>query len=547
MIEIEEAKVQFFTKVIGSVALAKPVVRRMGFTEIIDRLVPCDPQQKVSHGQVVEILVANRLTSPTPLYGVEQWAEAIDSKKLYGIAPEDLNDDRLGRTLDALAPNILGLKGAIARDISRRFQIGMEHLHWDLTSFHFTGAYEHQTEEYIKISYTKSRPSDSAFKAVKVGLNVANDGKGPVPIFYEALDGNADPFEATLKNMENLKEHLKVDKLLRITDKGCFSAKIVAETVHQGFDLIASMKLTEPFRNLLEEAWQRGQDFTLLDYLSQNQARKKDPSEQDRYYGLEVESSLTYGQKEYPMRFLFVRSDGKLKRDRKRREKHRAKLETELTLLKEKVGKPYYRDPQKLQAEIDKLLKRYPEGAFVSIDLQRSEGKAVSLEYTWDEAAVVEAARWDGLYLLGTTLMGPPMGEVFGLFKEQHYSESANKDLKGPLRIRPIFLQTQARIEALILILFLALMVYLLIERWYRNRVTEPTLRKTTTRTLLRVFSNYAVTVIVSEDGIQEIPNALSRTQHAVFSVLGLNFSEIYQGFPSHTDVPPFLVGVPPV
>jgi len=183
MIEIAEDKVQFFTKVIGSVALAKPVVRRLGFAEILDRLVPCDPQQKVSHGQVVEILVANRLTSPTPLYRVDQWAEDIESKKLYGIAPEDLNDDRLGRTLDALAPNILGLKGALARDISRRFQIGLDHLHWDLTSFHFTGAYDHQTEEYLKISYTKSRPSDSAFKAVKVGLNVANDGKGPVPIF----------------------------------------------------------------------------------------------------------------------------------------------------------------------------------------------------------------------------------------------------------------------------------------------------------------------------------------------------------------------------
>ena len=261
---IEPEKGKFFPKVIGSVALAKPVVSRMGFAKLIDPLVPCDPQQKVSHGQVVEILVANRLTSPTPLYGVEQWAEDIASKKVYGIAAEELNDARLGRTLDALAPHIMGVKGAIARDISRRFQLGIEHIHWDLTSFHFTGAYDNQTEEYIKISYTKSRPSDSAFKAVKIGLNVANDGKGPVPIFYESLDGNADPFEATLRNMENLKEHLKGDRLLRISDKGCFSAKIVAETVKQGFDLIASMKLTEHYRELLEDAWERGQDFTLL-------------------------------------------------------------------------------------------------------------------------------------------------------------------------------------------------------------------------------------------------------------------------------------------
>jgi hypothetical protein len=67
-------------------------------------------------------------------------------------------------------------------------------------------------------------------------LNVANDGKGPVPIFYESLDGNADCFNATIKNMENLREYLKVDRIIRISDKGCFSSKIVAETVKQGFD-----------------------------------------------------------------------------------------------------------------------------------------------------------------------------------------------------------------------------------------------------------------------------------------------------------------------
>ncbi len=179
---------------------------------------------------------------------------------------------------------------------------------------------------------------------------------------------------------------------------------------------------------LLEEAWQRGEDFTPLDYLSQNQARKKDPSEQDKYYGVEVKSSLTYGQKEYPMRFIFIRSDGKVKRDKNRRERHIARIKASLDLLKEKAGKPYCRDPQKLQAKIDTIIKRYAEGKFLKIELQTSEEKVVSVDYNWDEAAILEAAKWDGIYLLGTTLMEDPMEGIFRLFKEQHYSESANKD-----------------------------------------------------------------------------------------------------------------------
>jgi signal-transduction protein with cAMP-binding, CBS, and nucleotidyltransferase domain len=57
--------------------------------------------------------------------------------------------------------------------------------------------------------------------------------------------------------MENLKEHLKVDRIIRISDKGCFSAKIVAETVKQGFDLIASMKMTEQYIKLFFDSWQK--------------------------------------------------------------------------------------------------------------------------------------------------------------------------------------------------------------------------------------------------------------------------------------------------
>jgi len=529
---IETNKVLFFTKIIGSVALAKPVILRMGFAKIIDTLVPSLGQQKVSHGQVVEILVANRLTSPTPLYRVEQWAEDIGSNNLYGISAEELNDDRIGRTLDALAPNIMVLKGAVARDISRRFHIGIEQIHWDFTSFHFTGASENQTEEYIKISYTKSRPSDSAFKAVKVGLNVANDGKGPVPIFYEPLDGNADCFNATIKNMANLKEHLKVDRIIRISDKGCFSAKIVAETVNQGFDLIASMKLNEKYSLLVEDSLQKGHHFTLLDDLSISQARKKDPSRQDRYYGMSVESSLTYGNKEYPLRFIFVKSDGKSKRDRNRREKQIAQSETEIFTIQEKVGMPYYRDPQKIKAKIENLCKRYKEGKHIKVELLTSDdGKAISVNYKWDKEAIEKEAIFDGIYLLGTTLIFHPMETVFGLFKEQHYSESANKKLKGPLRIRPVFLQHQDRIESLIFILFLSLMVYMLLERWYRNSVAFPSLRKTTTKTLLSFLRNYALTIMVRKDGIQEIPNSLNIIQNTIFSVLGLEFSEIYHKF----------------
>jgi len=42
---------------------------------------------------------------------------------------------------------------------------------------------------------------------------------------------------------------------------------------------------------------------------------------------------------------------------------------------------------------------------------------------------------------------------------------------------------------------------------------------------------NYALTIMVSEDGIQEIPNSFNVIQNTIFSVLGLEFYKIYHKF----------------
>lgn len=60
----------------------------------------------LTHGEVIETLVANRLTSPTPLLRVEDWARSWAVPELFGVAAEALNDDRVGRALDAIAPQV---------------------------------------------------------------------------------------------------------------------------------------------------------------------------------------------------------------------------------------------------------------------------------------------------------------------------------------------------------------------------------------------------------------------------------------------------------
>src|SRR5262249_10144964 len=60
-------------KQLGALPVVASLCRQLDLAGIIDRLCPVREVAIVSHGQVIEALVANRLTSPRPLLRVEEW------------------------------------------------------------------------------------------------------------------------------------------------------------------------------------------------------------------------------------------------------------------------------------------------------------------------------------------------------------------------------------------------------------------------------------------------------------------------------------------
>lgn len=79
---------------------ALPVIadycRRLDLADIIDRACPVRDLAHLPHGQVIEALVANRLTSPAPLVRVTDWAREL------GTLPTCPIHQRCGRGRSAL-------------------------------------------------------------------------------------------------------------------------------------------------------------------------------------------------------------------------------------------------------------------------------------------------------------------------------------------------------------------------------------------------------------------------------------------------------------
>src|SRR3954471_14769809 len=92
---------------LGALPVAAEFLRRLDVAGTVDRLCPGRRDiAHLTHGQVIEALVANRLTAPAPLWRVDRWAGEWAVEKVFGVEPGLLNDDRLGRALDAIAPHL---------------------------------------------------------------------------------------------------------------------------------------------------------------------------------------------------------------------------------------------------------------------------------------------------------------------------------------------------------------------------------------------------------------------------------------------------------
>src|SRR5580693_9074257 len=126
----------------GPLALIAPLLQRLDIAPIIDRHLPPDPQLAFSHGRVLSLLRAARLCQPTALINIPTWAADTGADLLWDLPADSLNDDRLGRALDAFFTQRHSILTAVAAQAIHLGALSLDRLHFDPTHLHFYGAYE---------------------------------------------------------------------------------------------------------------------------------------------------------------------------------------------------------------------------------------------------------------------------------------------------------------------------------------------------------------------------------------------------------------------
>ena len=106
------ASTQFQTQRVGALPVIARFCQRLQLGATVDRLVPWEGE--VPLGDLVEILVANRLLEPKALYRLGSWATQATLADSYNLTEQQLHDDRIGRAVHRRIPARNGSRGSIS-------------------------------------------------------------------------------------------------------------------------------------------------------------------------------------------------------------------------------------------------------------------------------------------------------------------------------------------------------------------------------------------------------------------------------------------------
>lgn len=191
--------------------------------EIINRYCPTEGQ--VDHGAVSVVMILNRLVAPRPLYQVMDWLAGTVLSDYLGVPAAKFNDDRLGRTLDALAAHTQAIWQAIVSQALLYDKIDLSVLFYDLTALVMAGDYSES--ELVNYGFAHNTPSDK--QKVKVGLVVSADGG--LPCLFQAWNGRTADKATVEKNMEALRalltaRHCNTQQVLIVGDSANLSSEL---------------------------------------------------------------------------------------------------------------------------------------------------------------------------------------------------------------------------------------------------------------------------------------------------------------------------------
>jgi len=457
-------------KLLGALPVVAGFCSRLKIRDIVDEVCPVRDLAGLTHGQVIEALVANRLTSPSPLVHVQSWARDWAVGEVLGVEPGLLNDDRIGRALDAVAPHLDQIAGSVGVAAIGAFGIDVTRMHWDMTSVSVHGQYEQNEAGFPAPRF--GHPKDRRLDLKQVQAGIAVSGDGGIPVFHRAFDGGAGEVGQVIPVMKALQGMATERRLLIVGDSKLISyANLAAMDAGEVTFVAPASKTYVPAAQL---AGLSVEQAASVDYVAQRD-QGKPASRRGTWHVTEDTMNLAGPRKSDPvlaLRRVFVHSSARAEAAASARTLKLDRARGDLERLERSLGSRHYPDQGKVEARIAVITASRRVGAYLHAQAGTGPGTGKpTLTWAFDQQAIDAEAATDGWYALLTNL---PAGHadaagVLILYKGQEAVERRYSAFKGPLAVAALFLKNNRRIAALVTVICLALLIFCLIERQVRQ------------------------------------------------------------------------------
>lgn len=424
----------------GDVWLAWGLWRLLGLDELFSRVMGSG-REEVPWPLVAAILTIGRFCEPgSELHIEEKWYAKTALEDLLGVSVGAVHTDRLYEGLDRL----LICKEKIEKHLKQRlgdlFDLNYELLLYDVTSTYFEG--ECLGNSLAKRGYSRDSRPDCL--QVCIGLVVTPEG---IPLGYEVFSGNthdSKTVETIVESMENKYGHAS---RIWVMDRGMVSENNLQYLRDRnGSYIVGTPKamLRQFEKHLAQSDWREVQA------------------------GVEVK--LVAGP-DGDETFILARSPDRRKKEQAMHERFIERMEKSLAKMQTAAQSGRIKTIAQAHERLGRIRQQNwrASGAFdVTISPCKNARGQDRINLTWKRND--QWQQWstlsEGCYLLRTNLKETDPAVLWKRYIQLTEAEWAFRIAKDELRIRPIWHQKTQRVQAHILVCFLAYVLWKTLSQW---------------------------------------------------------------------------------
>jgi transposase len=422
----------------GDVWLAWRLWQALGLDQLLAELLP-PGREDVPWATMAAVLVIARLCEPSSeLHIAEDWFRRTALDDLLGVPEAKVNDDRCYRGLDRL----LELKDALERHLKDKlgtlFTLEYDLLLYDVTSTYFEGLAERNPQ--AQRGYSRDHRSDC--KQVCIGLVVTRDG---FPLGFEVFAGNRHDSTTLREIVARMEERYGRAARVWALDRGMVSEEHLEWLRGRGSRYIVGTpknQLRAYEQQLIDGTWMAIRDGLAVQLV---------PSDD----GVET--------------YILCRSDDRALKEQAMRDRFAIRIETALTSMAAGCLKRRSA-PGVIERRVGRVLQRNQRAArFYDIRVTQTEDGAARLDWSRCEATLTQARACDGCYVLRSNVTDWTAQELWQAYIQLTEAEAAFRIHKESLQLRPVWHQTAERVQAHILVCFLAYVLRKTLDGWCRQ------------------------------------------------------------------------------